>query len=207
MRCLVWLSPLRHHVCRKTCLLSCFSDASWRATSPYKALVQQPAGSPRTGPQCTVCVLPRTHWGDDSSRVMGHQSANRRPAHDTLSDLRNAEGRSKTRMPGPVRPQRPTTRPLAARLSFSSLRVARPSGSVREGKAGTHRISRGSSCLTPALDQPSPAVRHGILARLQGQGNKGVKATEGDEKIRPGRDLREIGIARPRSCARQFLQH
>ena len=33
-------------------------------------------GIPAYGPQCTVSVLAATYLGDDSSRVMSHQSAN-----------------------------------------------------------------------------------------------------------------------------------
>ena len=33
-------------------------------------------GLPSQRPQCTVGVLARTHWGDDSSWVMSHHSAN-----------------------------------------------------------------------------------------------------------------------------------
>ena len=33
-------------------------------------------GLPAYGPQCTVGVLVGTHWSDDSSKVMRHQSAN-----------------------------------------------------------------------------------------------------------------------------------
>ena len=33
-------------------------------------------GLPSERPKCTVGVLAGTHWGDDSSKVMSHQSAN-----------------------------------------------------------------------------------------------------------------------------------
>ena len=39
-------------------------------------VVRATHGLPEYGPQCTVGVLAGTHWGDDSSRVMSHQSAN-----------------------------------------------------------------------------------------------------------------------------------
>ena len=35
---------------RPTCLLSCLSDASWRVTSPFGALIGPPTAFPRTGP-------------------------------------------------------------------------------------------------------------------------------------------------------------
>ena len=72
--CLVWSSLLRYQVCRKTCLLSCLSDASWRVI--VWGVVRATHGLPAHGPQCTVGVLAGTHWGDGSSRVMSHQSAN-----------------------------------------------------------------------------------------------------------------------------------
>ena len=39
-------------------------------------VVRATHGLPAYGPRCTGGVLARTHWGDDSSRVMSHQSAN-----------------------------------------------------------------------------------------------------------------------------------
>ena len=39
-------------------------------------VVRATHGLPAYGPQCTVGVLAGTHWGDDSSRVLSHQSAN-----------------------------------------------------------------------------------------------------------------------------------
>ena len=53
-----WSSPLRYHVCRKTCLLSCLSDASWRVTSPIGALIGPPTAFPRTGPSVPWVSLP-----------------------------------------------------------------------------------------------------------------------------------------------------
>ena len=58
VRCLVWSSLLRYHVCRKTCLLSCLSDASWRVTSPIGALIGPPTAFPRTGPSVPWVSLP-----------------------------------------------------------------------------------------------------------------------------------------------------
>ena len=49
-RRLVWSSPLRYHVCRKTSVLSCFRDASWRVTSPFGAVFGPPTASRRNGP-------------------------------------------------------------------------------------------------------------------------------------------------------------
>ena len=72
--CLVWSSPLRYHVCRKTCQFSCLSDASLRVTSPFGAVVRATHGLVAYGPQGTMGVLAGTHWGDESPRVMSHQS-------------------------------------------------------------------------------------------------------------------------------------
>ena len=58
VRCLVWSSPLRYHACRKTCLLSCLSDLSWRVTSPIGALIEPPTAFPRTGPSVPWVSLP-----------------------------------------------------------------------------------------------------------------------------------------------------
>ena len=66
-----------HPVCRKTCLLSRFSAPSLCVTSPCGALIGPPTAFRRNGPSVPwVGVLAGFHWGDDSSRVMSHQSAN-----------------------------------------------------------------------------------------------------------------------------------
>ena len=56
--CLLWSSPLRYHVCRKTCLLSCLRDASQRVTSPFGALFGPPTAFRRNGPSVPWVSLP-----------------------------------------------------------------------------------------------------------------------------------------------------
>ena len=62
-------------VCRKTCLLCCLSDVSQRVTSPFGSLIGPPTAFRRNGPSVPWCPC-RDPLGDDSSRVMNHQSAN-----------------------------------------------------------------------------------------------------------------------------------
>ena len=45
-------------------------------TSPCGALIGPPTAFRRNGPSVPWGVLAGTHWGDDLSRVMSHQSAN-----------------------------------------------------------------------------------------------------------------------------------
>ena len=88
----------RFFVCRKTCVLCCLGDASlhldfaicvvgvgpptaFRRNGPSVPWVSLPGPTgvmtlDESSPQCTVGVLAGTHWGDDSSSVMSHQSAN-----------------------------------------------------------------------------------------------------------------------------------
>ena len=72
--CLVWSSLLRYQVCRKTCLLSCLSDASWRVTSPFGALIGPLTPFPRTGPSVPWVSLPGPTGSNDTSRMMSHQA-------------------------------------------------------------------------------------------------------------------------------------
>ena len=55
VRCLVWSSSLRYHVCRKTCVLSCFRDASWVVTSRFEAVFGPPLVSVVTAPVYRWC--------------------------------------------------------------------------------------------------------------------------------------------------------
>ena len=56
--------------------MSRLSAPSLCVTSPCAALIGPPMAFRRKGHQCAVGVLGGSHWGDDSSRVMSHQSAN-----------------------------------------------------------------------------------------------------------------------------------
>ena len=75
--CLVWSSPLRFYVCRKTYLsVVTFQCSVIACHFALWGVDRANHGLPACGPQCTVGVLAGTHWGDDSSRVMSNQSAN-----------------------------------------------------------------------------------------------------------------------------------
>ena len=57
--CLVWSSPLHYHVCRKTCLLSCLSDACHGVSlRPFEALFGPPTAFRRNGPSVPWVSLP-----------------------------------------------------------------------------------------------------------------------------------------------------
>ena len=65
---------LRHHVCRKTCVLDCLGDASWHVDFPICDVGVVPlTASPLFGPQCTVGVLAGTHWGASDARAGWHR--------------------------------------------------------------------------------------------------------------------------------------
>ena len=64
------LGKVTHIVCRKTCLLSCSSNASWRVTSPFGALFGPPTAFRRKGPSVPWASSPgptgvMTHQGDE----------------------------------------------------------------------------------------------------------------------------------------------
>ena len=66
----------RVFVCRNTSRLRCSRGAALLAASHFGRVVGPPTASRRNGPSVRVGVLAGTHWGDDSSRVTSHQSAN-----------------------------------------------------------------------------------------------------------------------------------
>ena len=64
-------------VCLKTCALCCLGDASLHLNFAICGVgVGPPTAFRRNGPNVPWVSLAGTHWGDDSSRVMSHQSAN-----------------------------------------------------------------------------------------------------------------------------------
>ena len=85
----------------------------------------------------------------DEGRIGGCE---RPPARDTLSDARVC---GKGQLLGLSDPRRPTRRPLAARRSLSSHRMAQGIGCARNSKEAMHGVGLRSGCPSPALDQTS----------------------------------------------------